>query len=430
MCPDRVHGACMRPCMHKSEVIVVGAGIAGLSAARQLTRAGARVSVLEAGSRAGGRILTEHPNSWHPAVELGAEFVHGEQPEVAELARDAGLTLKPAEAPHFSLQSGRAEPAREFDAVEALLEGAAGASSTESALQFLQQARPDPELARWVSHFVEGFHAAPLEHVSVRSVAEQGTPRDDQFRVEQGYEALVEYLERDAIAHGARVEYEHPVHEIRMHAGGVEVLTPGASWQANVAIVAVPLSILQASSSAGGIAFDPELDGLRTLVSGFGMGQAQRLVIRLREPLELHETLPDGAFLHLPGASVPTYWLGGTEQEPQITAWCGGPGAAEWAASADPLGLALESLAEGLGKSARELEALVLDAHGHNFLHDPHARGAYPYRVASSAPLPEDLASRPPLFLAGDFMESASLGTVGAAVRSGFRAARSVLVSA
>ena len=60
------------------DVIVLGAGIAGLTAARQLVTAGLRVHVLEARSRVGGRILTHKVGN--EAIELGAEFIHGSRP--------------------------------------------------------------------------------------------------------------------------------------------------------------------------------------------------------------------------------------------------------------------------------------------------------------------------------------------------------------
>lgn len=75
------------------DVIVIGAGAAGLAAAETLTRAGASVLVLEGRPRTGGRILTRRVRGWPLPVELGAEFVHGPAPEVLDIARDAGLLV-------------------------------------------------------------------------------------------------------------------------------------------------------------------------------------------------------------------------------------------------------------------------------------------------------------------------------------------------
>ncbi|MGC2402845.1 MAG: FAD-dependent oxidoreductase, partial [Acidobacteriaceae bacterium] len=74
------------------DVIVVGAGIAGLAAARTLAEAGLHVTLVEARERVGGRILTVPARQGGLPVELGAEFVHGLPPELVRLVDEAGLT--------------------------------------------------------------------------------------------------------------------------------------------------------------------------------------------------------------------------------------------------------------------------------------------------------------------------------------------------
>src|SRR5438270_3124117 len=74
------------------DVIIIGAGVAGLTAARELTAAGARVLVLEARDRLGGRIMTHHTPDG--PVELGAEFVHGAVEETLSVAREGALALR------------------------------------------------------------------------------------------------------------------------------------------------------------------------------------------------------------------------------------------------------------------------------------------------------------------------------------------------
>src|SRR5437763_793498 len=72
------------------DVVVIGAGVSGLLAARNLALAGKRVLVLEARDRIGGRIDTRRDFGSAP-IEGGAEFVHGRAPLLAELASAAGL---------------------------------------------------------------------------------------------------------------------------------------------------------------------------------------------------------------------------------------------------------------------------------------------------------------------------------------------------
>ena len=77
-----------------SDVIIIGGGAAGLSAARRLTAQGKRGTLLEARDRLGGRIHTIQDPNTNLALELGAEFIHGVPPETWEIVRAANLRLK------------------------------------------------------------------------------------------------------------------------------------------------------------------------------------------------------------------------------------------------------------------------------------------------------------------------------------------------
>ena len=87
------------------DVVVIGAGVAGLAAARELRRAGLGVVVLEARGRLGGRVHTARPDGSH-AVELGAEFVHGRPDELSSIARAAGLSLVESEGAQYCFRHG------------------------------------------------------------------------------------------------------------------------------------------------------------------------------------------------------------------------------------------------------------------------------------------------------------------------------------
>jgi monoamine oxidase len=414
--------------MPHADVIVIGAGAAGLSASRELSRAGARVTLLEAKARPGGRILTEHAVSWSQPIELGAEFVHDVEPEFVELTEQAELTLDPIVPEHLAVSRRAIEPAKELEHVEALLQGAEELDDDCTALELLAASEAGEATARWFTHFIEGFHGAPIDRVSARSVAHQGLPRERQFRIHQGYGALARYLERDAEACGTTIIYRTPVREVRRHGAGVDVMTDGASFHGDTAIVALPLSILRARPKPYGIIFEPEQPALRAALGKFEMGHAIRIVIRLREPPRLLERLPQGAFLHAPEQPVPTFWTGPERDEPQLTGWCGGPKVERWRDVNEHIAAAMASLSRILGMSQPDLERIVLRAHVHDFGHDPHARGAYPYEVPLHGSDPHDaLPGHPPLVLAGDYLDSDAIGTVGAAVRSGFAAARAVL---
>ena len=98
--------------MKDLDAIVVGAGAAGLAAARDLSDAGRKVVVLEARPRLGGRILTIHDREWPLPVELGAEFLHGEAEAAREIADRAGLPVVEVSDEHVWAERGRLVPLR------------------------------------------------------------------------------------------------------------------------------------------------------------------------------------------------------------------------------------------------------------------------------------------------------------------------------
>src|SRR6266550_415007 len=78
----------------RSDVIVVGGGVAGLAAAGRLAEAGRRVMLIEARARLGGRVHTVlDPGCEHP-IELGAEFVQGMSADLVQVLHRAHLSLE------------------------------------------------------------------------------------------------------------------------------------------------------------------------------------------------------------------------------------------------------------------------------------------------------------------------------------------------
>src|SRR5215510_11560180 len=90
--------------------VIVGAGAAGLMTARELARAGNKVTVLEARDRCGGRIYPLPAQEFGYPAEGGAEFVHGAAPVTRALMREAGLALAPLEGSAWSAERGVLSP--------------------------------------------------------------------------------------------------------------------------------------------------------------------------------------------------------------------------------------------------------------------------------------------------------------------------------
>src|SRR5256885_8373892 len=193
-----------------AEVIVVGAGAAGLAAAAELGRAGLRVTVLEARDRIGGRIYTVADCSGM-AIELGAEFIHGMSPEIWQPLKAANVKITEGNGESWCHENGLLSPCNCFPKVEKILERMDDKEPDESFCSFLnrccsgsksdaeEQAAKERALA-----YVVGFNAADPDlvgvHWLVKSMrAEERIEGGRAFRGQHGYRALIEIFRQPFI---------------------------------------------------------------------------------------------------------------------------------------------------------------------------------------------------------------------------------------
>src|SRR5689334_13355845 len=216
-----------------TDILIIGAGAAGLAAARELSAAKYNVIVLEARDRIGGRIHT-HPDSQLTApIELGAEFVHGKAPETLRLAERAGVKLIKLPNTHWYLRNTILSQSREFwSAIEAVDEAMAKYKGDDKSFaEFLDEYSRKHEVddVRAIATlYVEGFHAAHADRISVLGLiktneAAAAIHEEKQFRPEGGYLPLMHWLYSEAVAHGASFRLETVVREIAWSGGAVTV---------------------------------------------------------------------------------------------------------------------------------------------------------------------------------------------------------------
>src|SRR5262245_46550605 len=89
------------------DVVVIGAGAAGLAAAERLAAAGLSIVIVEARDRVGGRIHTVRPAGWPVPVEAGAEFIHGQAEAIWSVARSANVQTREVSANDLRAVGGR-----------------------------------------------------------------------------------------------------------------------------------------------------------------------------------------------------------------------------------------------------------------------------------------------------------------------------------
>src|SRR5438874_1418271 len=153
----------------KCDCLVIGAGLAGLTAARRMADAGVRVTVVEARGRAGGRVHTFIDPAWPVPIEAGAEFVHGDVPDLELALRHAGLETYPVRDRHWLV---RHHQLVEFD-FEQLWRPVAKRLAEHAGpdlafADFLDQSGLElaPEERALIVSYVEGFNAADARDVS------------------------------------------------------------------------------------------------------------------------------------------------------------------------------------------------------------------------------------------------------------------------
>jgi phytoene dehydrogenase-like protein len=153
------------------DVVVIGAGAAGLAAAKRLGAAGRRVLVLEARDRIGGRIDTRREPGWPAPVEAGAEFVHGHSRAAWDAIEKAGLAADEVKDGHWHAPEGRPEPL-DFDAVWAPVGDELERLSDEDLplAELLRTRCPDLPAAdrELILAYCEGFNAADARRLSAR----------------------------------------------------------------------------------------------------------------------------------------------------------------------------------------------------------------------------------------------------------------------
>jgi monoamine oxidase len=419
------------------DVVVIGAGAAGLLAALEIALTGRTVAVMEAKEKTGGRMFTAHAGNGYP-LELGAEFVHGDLPLTKELLKKAGVKTTVVRGSIWQHKNGQLNEQVDFiedySDLEKKFKEVKDDMPVADFLSFFLADETYEELRFSLKNYVEGYYAADVERASTFSLRDELMKSDEeQYRMEGGYRQLVNYLERQCGEKGVEFFLSQAVAKLYWKKDSVEVVAAQNTVLAKKALVTVSVGVLQ----KGGIEFSPALPEKKAAAQKLGFGHAVKIILCFDEPfwknqnLTGRKNLSDLNFL-FSKEEIPTWWTQHTKEEAVLVGWLGGPGAGALA-TLDEEGMiqkALQSLSQIFNMDGQRLSQKLKSWQTYNWSADPHFYGAYSYEVVNGEACMKIILQPvdDTVYFAGEGLHHGpQIGTVEAALHSGRTVAQQLI---
>lgn len=419
-------------------VLVIGAGMAGLAAARRLAESGIPVMVLEARNRVGGRIHSLREDN--EIIELGAEFIHGRPPELWRLIREAHLDAYQVDGCDFCHEGGKLGDCSEQGDTFKFLEGLESWKGPDMAFADYPPLKElSLEQRQQVIHFVQSFNAADYRRIGVHALAVQQDAEDKidgerTYRIRGGYGCLPNFLAEKLRKAGGRIELSTLVDRIAWGRGEVKVQARAhgetMQYSAGRVIITLPLGVLHQRS----VEFQPPPCSL-AYADQLCMGHVCRFTLQFRERFWADHSsinLPRLSFLFAYDAMPPVWWTAHPIESHTLTGWIGGPRSASFDQfTREQVGdAACRELSRIFSIPLEYLRAQLIRCASHDWQNDPFSSGAYSYVPAGGLEAILKLVQpvENTLFFAGEHTDTTGhWGTVHAAIRSGHRAADQIL---
>ena len=416
------------------DVIIIGAGAAGLMAMQELVATGHKVCLLEASDSLGGRINTIGREGFDNEVETGAEFIHGNATVTMDLLKQANISYTPVSGDMIPIEKGvwfdEPENDRSMELLNEKISLLKDDCTIRHFLDIFFAEEEYEEVRTFIQLLAEGYCLADIDTASIFSFQKDISHFEEtDYRITGGYQSLINYL-FETCEDKATVHFSSEVYNIVYRENDVMVNTKdGKSYQATKLIITVSAGVLKAAD----ISFNPQLDEHETAITQLGFGSVVKFLLQFSEPF--WEKKSKNLTFALSDETIPTWWTQLPQRTCLLTGWLGGPAAREASRlSGDELyELALKSLSNIFSMDISQLRSLLTHHKIVCWDNNSYVKGGYSFNTLSSESAKEIL--RKPvmntIFFAGEAIYSGEFqGTVEAALVSGRDVARQIEVPA
>lgn len=428
------------------DVIVIGAGAAGLMAAKCLLQAGLKVLVLEARDRIGGRVHTFYEKGYELPIEAGAEFIHGNLEVTFDLLNEAGMERLELNGQVWQVINGEWQQEGEFfEHAQLVTKKLKQLKDDISIEEFLQKYFAGDEyenLRASLTSYIEGYYSGEVSKTSSKLFLEEWTSEDaQQYRPQGGYGKLMQSLAEKIEQGGGIIQLDTVVNKINWSTELVEVIDKsGHSYSAPKAIITVPLGVWSAEDDAeGAIKYAPALTDKTGAAKQLGFGSVIKILLKFKKAFWEDEAIAETCKVNtrnlqmaLSQETIPTWWTQLPLRSTLLIGWFSGPkaGLMKSASEHTILDKALTSLANVFHLSVDELQQSLEWWKVFNWTNDPYTRGSYSYSAVATGYARKIMLepTEDALFFAGEALyDGPEMGTVEAALTSGKEVAEKIL---